>query len=172
MQLRDVTPADAPPIAAIYGHHVRTGLASFEEIAPDATEIARRIATTVEAGYPYIVAIDDRDEIVGYAYAGPYRPRNAYRFTIENSVYVREDQHGKGIGTTLLRELIDRCESGPWRQMIAVIGNSENHASIGLHRRFGFEHVGILRNVGFKHGRWVDTVLMQRELGTRETGDL
>jgi phosphinothricin acetyltransferase len=115
-------------------------------------------------GLPYLVA-ELRGEVVGYAYAAAYRPRPAYRHTIEDSVYVASKHHRAGIGRALLAELIARCEVGPWRQMIAVIGDSANTGSIALHHRFGFRHVGTLENVGFKHGRWLDSVLMQRSLG-------
>jgi L-amino acid N-acyltransferase YncA len=164
MQIRDATPDDAPAIQAIYAHHVRTGLASFEEEAPTVAEMIARQEAAHRAGYPYLVAVRD-GEVLGYAYASAYRPRRAYRFTVEDSVYVRDGLAGGGIGSALLAALIARCEAGPWRQMIAVIGNSGNAASIALHRRFGFSDVGVLRSVGFKHGQWVDTVLMQRSLG-------
>ena len=112
---------------------------------------------------PYIV-YEEEGQILGYAYAGPYRTRSAYRFTVENSVYVREGYGGRGIGRALLTALIERCAAGPWKQMVAVIGDSENHASIGLHRALGFRMVGTLEKVGFKFDRWVDSVLMQRAL--------
>ena len=127
-------------------------------------EMIARQEAAHRAGYPYLVAVRD-GEVLGYAYASAYRPRRAYRFTVEDSVYVRDGLVGGGIGSALLAALIARCEAGPWRQMIAVIGNSGNAASIALHRRFGFSDVGVLRSVGFKHGQWVDTVLMQRSLG-------
>jgi phosphinothricin acetyltransferase len=126
--------------------------------------MASRRAAVLAHGLPYLVAtISDR--VVGYCYAAPYRPRPAYRYTIEDSVYVASDMAGRGIGSALLRELIDRCEQGSWRQMLAVIGNSENAGSIGLHASVGFQTVGTFRSVGFKFGRWVDSVLMQRALG-------
>ena len=162
--IRDATLDDAAAIQAIYAHHVETGLASFEEEAPSVAEMAARHAAAHRAGYPYLVA-ERTGEVVGYAYASAYRSRPAYRFTVEDSVYVRRGQEGQGVGSALLAALIARCEAGPWRQMIAVIGDSGNAASIALHRRFGFRDVGVLRAVGFKHGRWVDTVLMQRPLG-------
>lgn len=168
--IRDATSDDATAIQAIYAHHVRTGLASFEEIAPSVADMIARQQAAREAGYPYIVA--ERDgEVLGYAYASAYRPRRAYRFTVEDSVYVRDGSAGHGIGSALLAALIARCEQGPnhWRQMIAVIGNSGNAASIALHRRFGFRDVGVLQSVGYKHGQWVDTVLMQRALGVGDS---
>jgi phosphinothricin acetyltransferase len=165
--IRDSQNADVAAISAIYAHHVRHGSASFEEEPPSPAEIARRRADVLARGLPYLVAEID-DEVVGYAYASPYRARSAYRFSIENSVYVDHRRHRGGIGRALLTALIARCEAGtsaPWRQMIAVIGDSANVPSIALHERLGFRMVGTLRAAGFKFGRWVDTVLMQRELG-------
>ncbi|MGC4108000.1 MAG: GNAT family N-acetyltransferase [Thermomicrobiales bacterium] len=164
VEVRDAMPEDAAAIRAIYAHHVETGLASFEEVAPTVAEMIARQEAARAAGYPYLVAERD-DEVLGYAYASAYRPRRAYRYAVEDSVYVRDGLAGQGIGSALLAALIARCEAGPWRQMIAVIGNSGNAGSIALHRRFGFRDVGVLRAVGFKHGQWVDTVLMQRSLG-------
>ena len=140
------------------------GLASFEESAPGEGELRNRRQAVIALGLPYLVA--ERDgRVVGYAYATQYRARSAYRHSLENSVYVREGEGGRGIGEALLGALIERCEGGPWRQMIAVIGDSANAASIGLHRKLGFREVGTLAAVGFKFGRWVDSVLMQRSLG-------
>jgi phosphinothricin acetyltransferase len=156
--------ADLPAVQAIYAHHVLYGLASFEEEPPPVEEMRSRWQKTLDLGLPYLAAELD-GAVVGYSYAGAYRPRGAYRFTVENSVYVRDGLAGRGIGTALLDELIARCEAGPWRQMLAVIGDRENQASIALHRRCGFRLIGILDSVGHKHGRWVDTVLMQRALG-------
>ncbi len=150
-------------VAAIYRHHVLHGLASFEEVPPDEAEIRARFEAVRKAGLPYLV-YEEEGQILGYAYAGPYRTRSAYRFTVENSVYVREGYGGRGIGRALLTALIERCAAGPWKQMVAVIGDSENHASIGLHRALGFRMVGTLEKVGFKFDRWVDSVLMQRAL--------
>jgi L-amino acid N-acyltransferase YncA len=163
VQVRDADPADIPALQRIYAHHVLTGFASFEETPPSVDEMARRHAAALAGGYPYLAAEID-GAIVGYAYAGPYRTRPAYRHTIEDSVYVAHDFAGRGIGRALLVALIARCEAGPWRQMIAVIGDSGNSASIGLHESLGFRHAGTLQAVGFKLGRWVDSVLMQREL--------
>lgn len=162
--LRDATTADVDAITAIYAHHVRTGTASFEIDAPDEAEIGRRMQAVRTDGLPWIVAMHD-GEVLGYAYAAPFRPRPAYRFTLEDSVYVREGEGGRGIGSLLLAELIARCEALGHRQMVAVIGDSANAASIALHARHGFRHVGLLAASGWKFGRWVDTVLMQRELG-------
>ncbi len=161
--IRDAAPGDFDDIATIYAHYVLNALATFEENAPSTDEMRVRHAAITGASIPYVVAeLDDR--VAGYAYASAYRPRSAYRHTIEDSVYVADGMNGRGIGAALLAELIERCERGPWRQMIAVIGNSGNVGSITLHARLGFEHVGVLRDVGFKHGRWVDTALMQRAL--------
>jgi L-amino acid N-acyltransferase YncA len=163
--VRDCADVDMVEIRDIYAHHVRTGLASFEEEAPGLEEMRRRRGEVLKLGLPYLVAESEDGQILGYAYATPYRARSAYRFAIENSVYVQGGMAGRGIGSALLSALIARCESGPWRQMIAIIGNSGNAASIALHSAHGFRMVGTLRGVGFKHGDWVDTVLMQRELG-------
>ncbi|MEO3385238.1 N-acetyltransferase family protein [Mesorhizobium sp. CAU 1741] len=160
----DASERDLIAVQAIYAHHVLHGLASFEEVPPTVEEIAARRAGVLAAGLPYLVA-ELGGRVVGYAYATAYRPRPAYRYTVEDSVYVEDGLGGKGVGTALLGQLIQRCESGPWRQMLAVIGNSENAGSMGLHRRMGFAMVGTFASVGFKHGRWVDSVLMQRALG-------
>jgi phosphinothricin acetyltransferase len=163
--LRDALASDIPVIAAIYGHAVRHGRASFETDPPDEAEMARRHAAIVAAGLPYLVAELPGVGVVGYAYAGPYRPRPAYRFSLENSVYVAPDRQGAGIGRMLLPALVERCESLGYRVMIAVIGDSANLASIRLHERCGFQHIGVLPAVGWKHGQWLDTVLMTRRLG-------
>lgn len=163
--VRASTEADLGAIAAIYRHHVLTGLASFEEEAPDATEMARRREGIIGAGMPWLVAADRDGAVLGYAYAGPYRPRPGYRYTAEDSVYVAPGAVGRGVGRALLAALIARCETLGFRQLVAVIGDSGNAASIGLHRALGFVQVGLLPAVGFKFGRWVDGVLMQRALG-------
>ena len=163
--VRDALPADMAAIRAIYAHHVLHGLASFEEAVPSLDEMLARRGSVLAQGLPYLAAEQD-GAIVGYCYAGSYRPRPAYRHTIEDSVYVADGNAGRGIGRALLSALIARCEAGTWRQMLAVIGDSGNAGSIGLHRALGFETVGTLRAVGFKFGRWVDSVLMQRALGT------
>ncbi|MCK0196946.1 N-acetyltransferase family protein [Ancylobacter sp. 6x-1] len=162
--IRDAEPADLPAIAAIYAHHVLHGLASFEEVPPDIDEIAARRAAVLAQGLPYLVAELD-GTVAGFCYAGAYRPRPAYRHTVEDSVYVADGLNGRGVGRTLLGTLIARCEEGSWRQMLAVIGDSGNAGSIGLHRSLGFRPAGTLEAVGFKFGRWVDSVLMQRPLG-------
>jgi phosphinothricin acetyltransferase len=164
--VRDARATDMGHVLRIYTPYVLLGLATFEEVPPTPVEMLGRREAVLAAGLPYLVAVRDR-EVVGYAYATAYRPRPAYRLTIENSVYVAHAQHRSSVGTALLSALIARCEEGPWRQMVAVIGDSANAGSIALHRRLGFDMVGTLRNVGFKHGRWVDTVLMQKSLTPR-----
>jgi phosphinothricin acetyltransferase len=161
--IRDAREPDMPRAQAIYAFDVLHGLASFEEEPPSVEEFHRRRAAVVGRGLPYLVAEMDR-EVVGYSYAAPYRSRPAYRFTVENSVYVAHRLTGRGIGCSLLSALISRCTEAGCRQMVAIIGDSANSASISLHKRLGFLHVGTLRGVGFKFGRWVDTVLMQRTL--------
>jgi len=163
MLLRDARDDDMGAVQAIYAHHVLHGTASFEEEPPPLAEMQRRRADVLARGLPYLVAeVDGR--IAGYSYATPYRARSAYRFSIENSVYVEHGRARAGIGRALLSALIARCEQGPWRQMIAVIGDSANAGSIGLHAQLGFRNVGTLHDVGFKFGRWLDSVLMQRPL--------
>ena len=151
-------------VAAIYRHHVLTGTASFETEAPDLTEMLRRRADLLGRGMPHLVLEQD-GSVRGYAYAGPYRPRAAYRDTVENSVYLAADAIGLGFGRRLLAALIDDCTARGLRQMVAVVGDSANLPSIRLHERLGFRTVGTLVAVGFKHGRWLDTVLLQRALG-------
>lgn len=164
MQLREATLADLPAIQAIYAHHVLHGLASFEIEPPTAAEMGNRYDSIIGGGYPYLVAVAD-DDVLGYAYASVYRARPGYRYTVEDSVYVAPAFVGRGIGRALLDRLIAECERRGYRQMLAVIGDSDNAASIQLHRACGFVHSGTLRSVGLKFGRWVDSVLMQRELG-------
>ena len=162
--VRDAEEADMPAIQTIYARQVAHGLASFEEVPPTADELLSRRDGVLSLGLPYLAA-ELNGRVVGYSYATAYRPRPAYRDTIEDSVYVAEGMQGRGVGRALLGTLISRCETGPWRQMIAVIGDSGNAGSIALHERLGFRRVGILKAVGFKLGRCVDTVLMQRALG-------
>jgi L-amino acid N-acyltransferase YncA len=179
-RLRPAEAADAASIAAIYREAVLHGTASFELEPPDPTEITRRMATLAAGGFPFWVADaavgegPDGEapgfeataaEVLGYAYAGPYRARPAYRFTVETSIYLSERARGHGLGTRLLLRLIEACEAAGARQLVAVIGDSANHASIALHRACGFHLVGVLASVGWKHGRWLDSVLMQRALG-------
>lgn len=162
--IRPSAERDVAAITGIYAHHVKFGAATFEIDPPDEVEMGRRRDELVNRSFPYLVAEQD-GMITGYAYASPYRPRAAYRFTLEDSIYLGPTYAGKGVGSLLLGELIACCESTEAKQMIAVIGDSGNAASIRLHEKFGFAHVGVLRGVGFKFGRWVDTVLMQRSLG-------
>ncbi len=158
--------ADLTAIAAIYAHHVLHGFGSFEEIPPDAEELAKRRHEILARGLPYLVASDGAGGVLGYAYASPYRTRSAYRFTVEDSIYVAADAARRGIGRMLLEALIDRCTQLGYRQMIAVIGDSGNQGSIGLHRALGFAQTALLPTIGFKRGRWVDCVMMQRALGS------
>ncbi|MCA8019695.1 GNAT family N-acetyltransferase [Burkholderia metallica] len=162
--VRDATDADLDAIHAIYAHHVHHSVASFEETPPDVAELRTRRRAVLDHGLPYLVAECD-GRVAGYAYATPYRTRSAYRFTIEDSIYIDDTQRGRGIGRALLAALIERCEAGPWRQMIAVIADGGTGGSTSLHRAFGFEPAGLLKAVGFKHGRWIDTALLQRPLG-------
>ena len=163
--LRPATEADIPAITAIYGASVLTGTASFELVAPEEAEMARRMAATREAGYPYLVAEDDSGKVQGYAYAGTYRPRPGYRHTVEDSLYVAPEAQRRGVGRALLRALIAETEAQGFRQMVAVIGDSRHLASIALHEGEGFAIVGRLPTLGHKFGQWLDTVLMQRPLG-------
>ena len=171
MKLRDATPRDAAAIAAIYGPYVQTSAFSFEEIPPDADEMAARMKKITEAGLPYLVAeeeglvAEDAGKVAGYAYASAFHTRSAYRFTVENSVYVAPQSTRAGTGTLLMRRLISECAERGLRQMIARIGDGENIASIALHEKLGFRRIGELRGVGFKFGRWVDVVEMQLVLG-------
>ena len=155
---------DLPELTTIYADAVLHGTATFEITAPDLAEMTRRLGSMVDGGFPHLVATLE-GQVVGYAYAGPYRPRPAYRFTVENSIYLQPAIHRRGIGLQLLRRLIADCEARGYRQMIAVIGDAANAGSIGLHAKCGFQMIGTHPNVGFKFGRWLDTVLMQRGLG-------
>jgi phosphinothricin acetyltransferase len=162
--IRPTDEADLPAITAIYADAVRTGTATFELEPPDLAEMTSRFLNLTGAGFPYLVAIAD-GRVAGYAYAGPYRARPAYRFTVEDSVYLAPDAHRQGIGLKLLNALVAQAAASGFRQMIAVIGDSANAGSVGVHTRAGFEMIGTHRNVGFKFNRWLDTVLMQRDLG-------
>jgi phosphinothricin acetyltransferase len=164
LEIRPTIAADLPAITEIYDHAVRYGTATFELIPPDLTEMARRFDALMEGGFPYLVAVLD-GRVVGYAYAGAYRPRPAYRFTVENSVYLQPASHRRGIGRQLLQRLITESEARGYRQMIAVIGDSANAGSIGVHTRCGFQMIGTHPHVGFKFNRWLDTVMMQLALG-------
>lgn len=167
INVRAAVPADLEAIAAIYAHHVESGTGSFELDAPGAHEMHRRWRDVVERGLPYLVATFELHgaTIAGYAYASLYRARPAYRYTVEDSVYVDPTCGGRGVGRALLAAIIDACAPLGYRQMVAVIGGSDNAASIGLHAALGFERVGCLTAVGRKFDRWIDTVLMQRALG-------
>lgn len=162
--IRDVTPGDIDAIRAIYGWHVEHGRASFEETPPTLDEMTARVSAITAQGLPWLVAEMD-GIVVGYCYASPWRARPAYRYTLEESIYIDASMVGRGIGSRLLHALIERCEQGPWRQLMAVIGDGENNrGSTRLHRLLGFEVVGSLRSVGFKFGGWRDTLIMQRPL--------
>ena len=164
LEIRPTVAADLPAITAIYDHAVRHGTATFELIPPDLAEMTRRFDVLMDGGFPYFAAALE-GQVIGYAYAGAYRPRPAYRFTVENSVYLAPAIHRRGIGTQLLQRLIVEAQARGYRQMIAVIGDSANAGSIGVHLRNGFAMIGTHPNVGFKFGRWLDTVMMQRALG-------
>lgn len=162
--IRPSTEADLPAIAAIYGDAALTGTGTFELEPPGEAEMAKRRDDVLAKGMPWLVAeVDGR--VLGYAYANHFRPRLAYRFCVEDSIYLHRDARGQGLGTLLLAELIARCEAAGARQMLAVIGDSANAGSIGLHRRLGFEHTGVLKSAGWKFDRWLDVVIMQRALG-------
>jgi len=164
VSIRPVRPADIAAITRIYDHAVRHGTASFELDPPDAHEMTRRLEALIAGGFPYLVA-EAESEIRGYAYAGPYRARPAYRFTVEDSVYIAPDAQRQGLGRLLLDRLIAESEARGYRQMIAVIGDSAQHASIALHAALDFRMIGTFAAIGWKFGRWLDTVLMQRPLG-------
>ena len=162
--IRPASEADLPAITDIYDREVREGTATFELDPPDLAEMTRRFRSLMDGGFPYLAAeVDGRT--VGYAYAGPYRPRPAYRFTVENSVYLHPSTHRRGIGLQLMQRLLAECVQRGYRQMIAVIGDSANAGSVGLHTRLGFQMIGTHPNVGLKFGRWLDTVMMQLPLG-------
>ena len=166
--IRESRDDDVAAIAAIYGHHVLHGVASFEEVPPGVEEMARRRGDIVSRGFPYLVA-ERAGRVVGYCYAGPYRTRIGYRFTVEDSIYIDEREVGRGIGRALLARVIDRVAAQGYRQMIAVIGGSETLASIRLHAALGFTQIGMFPAIGFKFGRWIDSVYMQRGLGPGQT---
>src|SRR3989454_6807687 len=164
VQLRPAAAEHIPAVHAIYAHHVLRGLASFEEEPPSLEEMRRRYEDIPRRGLPYLIA-DFAGVVAGYGYCAPYRSRSAYRYALEDSIYVRQGSEGRGVGSALLDALIRRSEALGYRQLVAVIGDSANAPSINLHASFGFLRVGTLRSVGFKLGRWVDSVLMQRPLG-------
>ncbi|HUK04081.1 MAG TPA: GNAT family N-acetyltransferase [Burkholderiales bacterium] len=164
MLVRPAMPQDLPAVQSIYAHHVLHGLASFEEVPPPVEEMQRRYADVMRQGLPYLVA-EENGEILGYGYCTLYRTRSAYRYTLEDSIYVKDGRQGKGVGRAVLSELIRICTGLDYRQIIAVIGDSANAASIRLHASLGFVRAGLLRSSGFKFGRWVDSVYMQLPLG-------
>ena len=163
--IRDSEPDDVPAITAIYAHSVMTSLATFDEQPPSVEEMRQRRAEAIDIGLPFIVAVENDGRLLGYAYAGAFRRRTGYRFTLEDSIYVERNATHRGIGTALLTALIERCAAAGYRQMVAVIADTERTASIGLHEKLGFKMVGVLPAVGFKFRRWIDVVLMQRALG-------
>ncbi len=162
--IRPSTEADLTAISRIYRHYVESTTATFELDPPSPAEIAARRAAALKHKLPHLVCEGTDGEVIGYAYASHYRPRPAYRFTIEDSIYLDPAHTGRGYGKALLSALIENCQHGPWRQMVAIIGDSANTASIALHQSAGFRRVGTLTNVGFKFDRWIDTVILQREL--------
>lgn len=166
--VRPSTPLDAPALAAIYGHHVLHGFGTFEEVPPLAEEMAARRQAVVERGLPYLVA-EEAGQVLGFAYAGPFRPRAAYRYTVEDSVYVAPDAVGRGVGKAVLSEVVKACEAFGIRQVVAVIGDTGNAGSIGLHAALGFEHAGVGKGFGYKQGRWVDIVWMRKSLNGGDT---
>jgi L-amino acid N-acyltransferase YncA len=163
--IRPSLPADVPAITAIYAYNVLHGTGTFELEAPDEAEMARRLDDVLGKDLPWLVA-EAEGRVLGYAYANHFRPRRAYRFCLEDSIYLHPDARGQGVGRILLAELLTRCEVQGARQMLAVIGDSANTGSIGVHAALGFEHTGVLKASGWKFGRWLDVVLMQRSLGT------
>ena len=164
MDIRDAAPGDLSAMTAIYAHHVLHGTGTFEEAPPDEAEMARRIAAVQDKGWPWLVAEED-GRILGFAYLAQFRPRSAYRYAGEDSVYVRDDIRGQGVGKALVQALLRRAEECGFRQVFAVIGDSENVGSIGLHVSLGFRQIGVMRSAGAKFGRWLDVVTMQRAIG-------
>jgi phosphinothricin acetyltransferase len=164
MLIRDATADDLDAITAIYAHHVRVGTGTFEETPPEPVEMAARIARVQQAGWSWLVA-EAEGVVIGFAYFNQFRDRSAYRYSAENSIYVRDDVRGQGVGKALVEVLLQRATACQFRQMLAVIGDSENVGSIGLHVSLGFRQAGVLKAAGLKFGRWVDVVFMQRSLG-------
>jgi len=170
VNLRDISTSDLDAITAIYRESVLSGVASYEIAPPERQEMATRLSAITGQGYPYIAAVDGNGELLGYAYASAFRTRPAYRWMVEDSIYLAPAARGKGVGKALLAELISRCTALGFRQMVAVIGGA-HPASIALHRSSGFEETGLLKGTGYKHGRWLDTMLMQRVLGEGKDTD-
>ncbi|KAI9006809.1 putative phosphinothricin N-acetyltransferase [Hyaloraphidium curvatum] len=164
MEIRDAAAGDIPAITAIYASHVLHGTGTFEEIPPSESDMLTRMEGVQSQGWPWLVA-EDASGVLGYAYFAQFRPRSAYRHTAENAIYVRADAQRRGVGGALLRALLERAEKAGFRQILAVIGDSGNAGSIGLHGSLGFRHVGVFKSVGLKFGRWLDVVMMQKELG-------
>jgi phosphinothricin acetyltransferase len=163
VNVRPASEADTSQIQAIYSHHVTHGLGTFEEVPPSLDDMRGRMSAIQARGLPYLVAEAD-GAVLGFAYAGPFRLRAAYRYTAEDSIYIHPDHRGRGVGKVLLQAVIEACEALGLHQLLAVIGDSANAGSIGVHRSCGFEMVGTTKGLGFKHDRWVDVVLMQRAL--------
>ena len=168
MLIRNATPTDLPEIQAIYAHAVLHGTGTFEETPPSVEDIALRFARIIDHGWPGLVSVDETG-VLGYGYYQQLRDRSAYRFCAEDSIYVREDVRGQGVGKALVSHLVHLATEQGFRQMIAVIGDSENVGSIGVHASMGFQHAGVFRGVGYKFGRWLDVVNMQRPLGEGDT---
>jgi len=164
MKVRSCAEADVGAVLAIYAHHVRTGLGTFEEIPPSLEDMQARFSQLQAQGFPFLIAESPDSQVAGYAYVAPFRTRSGYRYTCEDAVYIAADQIRRGVGKALMAELISRCRALKFRQMLAVIGDSDNAGSIGLHRSLGFRTIGTFKNVGFKFDRWVDVVLMQLHL--------
>ncbi|RZJ41057.1 MAG: N-acetyltransferase family protein [Brevundimonas sp.] len=163
--LREAVRADVPRLTEIYAHAVLNGTASYELDPPTEAEMLARFDSLKAQGYPYLVAANGAGRVVGYAYAGPFRTRPAYRWSVEDAIYIAPEVHGHGVGRSLLLRLIEECTAKDFRQMVAVIGGSDHVASIRLHERAGFRTIGIFQASGFKFGKWIDTVLMQLQLG-------
>lgn len=170
LTIRPSTDADLPALTTIYAWHVENGTGTFELEAPDEAEMQRRRADVLAKGLPWLVA-ERGGTVLGYAYANHFRPRRAYRFCLEDSIYLADAARGQGVGRVLLTELLARCQASGARQMLAVIGDSANAGSIGVHRSLGFEHTGVLKSAGWKFGRWLDVVLMQKALGQGDAAD-
>lgn len=167
--VRASTPDDIPSLTRIYAHHVLHGTGSFETEAPSEDEMTRRREEVLSRQLPYLVAEDANGEVIGYAYANWFKARPAYRFSAEDSIYVADGQHGRGLGRLLMNALIDHCEAAGVRKLIAVIGDSSNAGSVGVHTAAGFTHVGTMRSVGWKFGRWLDIVMMEKTLGAGDS---
>ncbi|MBK0095680.1 N-acetyltransferase family protein [Erwinia sp. S63] len=168
MDIIPARPHHAAAIQKIYAWHVLHGTATFETEPPSESEMLNRVKDVQQRGGFWLVAQED-EQVLGYCYLAPYRPRYAYRFTLEDSIYLDREQTGRGVGRALLQKAIALAEAAGFRQIIAIVGDSANQGSLGLHRALGFEHTGVMKSVGFKHGRWLDTVVMQRSLGVGDS---